>query len=104
MHDNDKTILTPEKIKIDVDSIPEYQKNQLVEWALEQTRAFFSRPGEESRYQAWLQKRIEMSKKESDPPSTSAALPPHKVRREPYPDHLDCNRVRQENQGGEHDN
>ena len=30
----------------------------------------------------------------------ATATPHQKVSREPYPGHLDCNRVRQENQGG----
>ena len=44
-------------VKIDVNAIPEYQRGQLAEFALELTRNTFSRPGEEERYQAWLAKR-----------------------------------------------
>lgn len=46
-----------EKIEIDVDMISEYQKCQLAEFALDVTQQLFSRPGEEERYQRWLQER-----------------------------------------------
>lgn len=39
---------------IDVDSIPEFQKNTLADMALELTRACFGIPGMEERYQQWL--------------------------------------------------
>jgi len=45
------------EIKIDVTSISEYQKHQLAEFALAVTQKVFSRPGEEERYQRWLQER-----------------------------------------------
>ena len=41
-------------VKVDVSSIPEYQRGQLAEFALDLTRKIFSIPGEEERYQAWL--------------------------------------------------
>lgn len=44
-------------VKIDVNAIPEYQRGQLAEFALELTRNIFARPGEEERYQEWLAKR-----------------------------------------------
>ena len=39
---------------IDVDSIPDFQKNALADMALEITRACFEIPGMEERYQQWL--------------------------------------------------
>ena len=39
---------------IDVDSIPEFQKNALADLTLELTRAYFEIPGMEERYQQWL--------------------------------------------------
>ena len=39
---------------IDVDSIPDFQKNALADMALEITRACFEIPGREERYQQWL--------------------------------------------------
>ena len=49
-------------VKIDVNQIPEYQRRQLAELALEVTREVFSRPGEEERYQEWLKKRQQEKK------------------------------------------
>lgn len=56
----DKLVLQPigtPVVDIDVSSIPEYQRGQLAEFALELTRNIFASPGEEERYQAWLAKR-----------------------------------------------
>ena len=39
---------------IDVDSIPDFQKNALADMALAITRACFEIPGMEERYQQWL--------------------------------------------------
>ena len=39
---------------IDVDPIPDFQKNALADMALEITRACFEIPGMEERYQQWL--------------------------------------------------
>lgn len=39
---------------IDVDSIPEFQRNALFDMALDITRKCFSIPGMEERYQQWL--------------------------------------------------
>lgn len=39
---------------IDVDSIPEFQRNTLFDMALDITRECFSIPGMEERYQQWL--------------------------------------------------
>lgn len=39
---------------IDVDSIPDFQKNALADMALKITRACFEIPGMEERYQQWL--------------------------------------------------
>ena len=39
---------------INVDSIPEFQKNALADMALDLTRACFEIPGMEERYQQWL--------------------------------------------------
>lgn len=50
-------------IKIDVNQIPEYQREQLAQFAIELTRRVFARPGEEDRYQAWLYKRQKGKKK-----------------------------------------
>lgn len=44
-------------VRINVNAIPEYQRGQLAEFALELTRNIFAIPGEEERYQAWLAKR-----------------------------------------------
>ena len=44
-------------VRIDVNAIPDYQRGQLAEFALELTRNIFARPGEEERYQEWLAKR-----------------------------------------------
>ena len=44
-------------LKINLDSIPEYQRGQLAEFAIELTRKVFAQPGEEERYQAWLAER-----------------------------------------------
>lgn len=60
MYDYEKLVLKPVddiNIEIDVNLIPEYQRCQLAEFALELTREVFSRPGEEENYQAWLQER-----------------------------------------------
>ena len=39
---------------INVDSIPEFQKNALADMALDLTRTCFEIPGMEERYQQWL--------------------------------------------------
>lgn len=41
-------------LTINVDSIPEFQKNALADMALDLTRACFEIPGMEERYQEWL--------------------------------------------------
>lgn len=66
MYDYEKIILKPVvdgSIKIDVTQIPEYQRRHLAEATLEATKRFFSQPGVEESYQAWLQKRQEREKK-----------------------------------------
>ena len=65
MYDYEKNVLksvADVKIEIDFDSIPEYQRRQLAELALGVTREVFSRPGEEERYQAWIQNRQQREK------------------------------------------
>lgn len=60
MYNCEKLVLKPVgdvKIKIDFDSIPEYQRDQLAELALDVTRKVFAQPGEEERYQIWLAER-----------------------------------------------
>lgn len=60
MYDYEKLVLTPVdnvNIEIDVNLIPEYQRHQLAEFALELTRNVFAIPGEEERYQEWLKNR-----------------------------------------------
>ena len=62
MYDYEKIILKPAgdvDVKVDVNLIPEYQRRQLAEFALEVTREVFARSGEEERYKAWLKKRQE---------------------------------------------
>lgn len=44
-------------LQINVASIPEYQRGQLAEFAIELTHKVFAQPGEEERYQAWLAER-----------------------------------------------
>ena len=44
-------------MKIKVNEIPEYQRNELSDFAIELTKAVFERPGEEERYQRWLEER-----------------------------------------------
>lgn len=66
MSENERIVLQPlsdVNIKIDVSLIPEYQREQLAEFAIEITRKVFARPGEEDRYQAWLYERREGKKK-----------------------------------------
>lgn len=66
MYNYEKITLEPVddgSIKIDVTQIPEYQRRQLAEATLEATKRFFSQPGVEERYQAWLQERQEREKK-----------------------------------------
>lgn len=66
MYNYEKITLKPVddgSIKIDVTQIPEYQRRQLAEATLEATKRFFSQPGVEERYQAWLQERQEREKK-----------------------------------------
>lgn len=66
MYDYEKLILKPvddANIEIDVNQIPEYQRRQLAEFALELTRNIFAIPGEEERYQAWLKNRHRKKKK-----------------------------------------
>lgn len=46
-------------IHINVQEIPDHQKQKLAEGALELTRHIFSEPGAETRYQEWLRKRGE---------------------------------------------
>lgn len=41
-------------VKVNVSEIPEFQRSQLAEFALELTRNIFAIPGEEERYQSWL--------------------------------------------------
>lgn len=66
MYDSDKIILKPVDdvdIKINVDLIPEYQRRQLADAVLIMTQKLFSQPGEEERYQLWLQERQKREKK-----------------------------------------
>lgn len=66
MYNYEKITLKPVddgSIKIDVTQIPEHQRRQLAEATLEATKRFFSQPGVEERYQAWLQERQEREKK-----------------------------------------
>lgn len=66
MYNYEKFVLKPVcdvNIKIDVNLIPEYQRCQLAEFALDLTREVFTRPGEEERYQAWLKNRRRKEKK-----------------------------------------
>lgn len=44
-------------LQINVTSIPEYQRGQLAEFAIELTHKVFAQPGEEERYQIWLAER-----------------------------------------------
>lgn len=46
-------------IHINVQEIPDHQKQKLAEGALELTQHIFSEPGAEARYQEWLRKRRE---------------------------------------------
>lgn len=65
MCNNEKNVLSPvhdDNIKIGLDSIPEYQKRQLAKAVLDMVQELFSQPGEEERYQAWLQDRKQKSK------------------------------------------
>lgn len=60
MFDYEKTVLMPVgdvQIKIDFDSIPEYQRNKLAMATVKATREFFAQPGVEERYQIWLAER-----------------------------------------------
>lgn len=45
-----------------LNSVPESQKAELARFALAVTEAVFSRPGEEERYQEWLQNRRKREK------------------------------------------
>lgn len=45
------------KLKLNLDIIPEHDRNELAKMALAVTEAVFSNPGEEERYQAWLAER-----------------------------------------------
>ena len=47
---------------IDVDSIPEFQRNALFDMALDITRECFSIPGMEERYQQWLPGYLELKR------------------------------------------
>lgn len=44
-------------VVFDLDKIPEYQRNALSDLAIALTKAVFERPGEEERYQRWLEER-----------------------------------------------
>lgn len=44
-------------MKIIVSEIPKYQQDQLSDFAIALTKAVFERPGEEERYQRWLEER-----------------------------------------------
>ena len=60
MFDYEKTVLMPVgdiQIKIDFDSIPEYQRNELAMATIKAAREFFAQPGVEERYQIWLAER-----------------------------------------------
>lgn len=46
-----------ETVVFDLSKMPEYQRNELSDFAIELTKAIFSRPGEEERYQKWLAER-----------------------------------------------
>lgn len=54
-----------ENVTLNLGTIPEYQRNMLADFALELTRAVFSRPGEEEKYQQWLaNRRMKMANKQ----------------------------------------
>ena len=60
MAQNENVIFRPVSnthVDLDLNAIPEYQKNELCKWALELTRHFFSQPGVEEQYQIWLAER-----------------------------------------------
>ena len=44
-------------VRIDTSKIPDFRRAELAEAALRLTEQVFLRPGEEVRYQAWLEKR-----------------------------------------------
>lgn len=46
-----------ENVTLNLNAIPEYQQNMLADFAIELTKAVFSRPGEEEKYQQWLANR-----------------------------------------------
>lgn len=50
------------KVKIDFSQIPEYQRKQLAEFALEATREYFAQPGVEEQYREWLKARQQKQK------------------------------------------
>lgn len=60
MYNYERLVLKPVcdvKIKIDFDSIPEYQRNELAMATVKAAREFFAQPGVEERYQIWLAER-----------------------------------------------
>ena len=62
---------------INVDSIPEFQKNALADMALDLTRACFEIPGMEERYQQWLigyrERKRQRAAEKGDEPAKGAA-------------------------------
>ena len=46
-----------EELVLNLDIMPEYQRDVLSDFAIELTKAVFSRPGEEEKYQKWLAER-----------------------------------------------
>lgn len=54
-----------ENVVLNLSAIPEYQRNMLSDFAIELTKAVFSRPGEEEKYQRWLaERRMKMANKQ----------------------------------------
>jgi len=48
-----------ERLHIDLDSIPDFRREELAKWAIDLTRKMFSEPGAEERYRLWLKERAE---------------------------------------------
>lgn len=46
-----------QNIVLNLREVPEFQRNELSDFAIALTKAVFERPGEEERYQRWLEER-----------------------------------------------
>lgn len=44
-------------VVFDLGEVPEYQRNELSDLAISLVKAVFAQPGEEERYQRWLEER-----------------------------------------------